>query len=78
MKGGSCYSEAAGGGSRGRLIRKYKTTSTVAPATLTAHESNANKKSQLFSFAEFWICSFEIKQDSMSDCVPWKCYSTVS
>lgn len=30
---GSCHSKAAGGGSRRRLIRKYKLTSTVVPTT---------------------------------------------
>lgn len=45
VKGGSCYSEAARGGSRRRLIRKYRPTSTVAPATPAARRMKIKLKS---------------------------------
>lgn len=51
-EGGSCYSKAAGGGSRRRLIRKYKPTSTVALATLAARHmkiKHKGKKKKKFS-----------------------------
>lgn len=41
---GSCYSEAAGEGSRRRLIRKYKPTSTVASATPAVRRKKKKRK----------------------------------
>lgn len=44
---GNCYSEAAGEGSRRRLIRKYKPTSTVASATPAVRRKKKKRKIKL-------------------------------
>lgn len=57
VEGGSCHSEAAGGGSRRRLIRKYQTNFNCCPGNASgqAHKIKAKK---VFSFADFWFFFF--------------------